>query len=91
MHDHYTVTSTESDRQYVRTVIAANRRDAKHTHREHYPHATVTAGIGPRAGHPTRDYLDASRTRENERIEAEMQRQQAALLESRKSVANWPR
>jgi len=33
MHDHYTVTSTESDRQYVRTVIAANRRDAKHTPR----------------------------------------------------------
>jgi hypothetical protein len=43
MHDHYKVTSTESDRQYVRTVIAANRRDAKDTHHEHYPNATVTA------------------------------------------------
>ena len=37
MHDHYTVTSTESDRQYVRIVQA--RRQAH----EHYPHATVTA------------------------------------------------
>ena len=43
MHDHYTVTSTEGDRQYVRIVIAANRRDAKQTHREHYPNATVAA------------------------------------------------
>ena len=43
MYDHYTVTSTEGDRHYVRTVIAANGRDAEHTHHEHYPHATVTA------------------------------------------------
>ena len=43
MHDHYTVTSTEGDRRDVRTVIAANRRDALRTHHEHYPHATVTA------------------------------------------------
>jgi hypothetical protein len=43
MYDHYTVTSTDGDRQYIRTVIAANGRDAEHTHHEHYPHATVTA------------------------------------------------
>ncbi len=43
MYDHYAVTSTEGDRQYVRTVIAANGRDAEHAHHEHYPHATVTA------------------------------------------------
>ena len=45
MHDHYTVTSTEGDRQYVHTVIAANGRDAKQTHREHYPTFTVTAVV----------------------------------------------
>jgi hypothetical protein len=41
MHDQYTVTSSES-RQYVRTVIAANRRDAKHAHHEHYPQMTTS-------------------------------------------------
>jgi hypothetical protein len=30
------VISTEGDRRHTRTVIAANERDAKQTHREHY-------------------------------------------------------
>ncbi len=42
MQDQYTVTSTEGDRRHTRTVIAANERDAKQTHREHYPTCTVT-------------------------------------------------
>jgi hypothetical protein len=41
MHDHYTVISTEGDRHHTRTVIAANERDAKQTHRKHYPTCTV--------------------------------------------------
>ena len=47
MQDHYAVTSTEGDRRHTRTVIAANERDAKQTHREHYPTCTVTT-VGPR-------------------------------------------
>jgi len=42
MHDHFTVTSTEGDRRHTRTVIAASERDAKQTHREHYPTFMVT-------------------------------------------------
>jgi hypothetical protein len=42
MHDHFTVISNEGDRRHTRTVIAANERDAKQTHREHYPTCTVT-------------------------------------------------
>jgi hypothetical protein len=53
VNDHYTVSSTEGDRQYVRTVIAATRRDAKHTHHEHYPHATVTA-VAEAHGNPAK-------------------------------------
>ena len=42
MEDHYTVISTEGNRRYTRTVIAANERDAKWTHGEHYPTCTIT-------------------------------------------------
>ena len=45
MGDHYTVISTEGDRRHTRTVIAANERDAKQTHREHYPTCAVTTVV----------------------------------------------
>jgi hypothetical protein len=45
MHDHFTVISTDGDRRNTRTVIAANERDAKQTHREHYPTFVVTTVV----------------------------------------------
>ena len=45
MHDHFTVNSTEGDCRHTRTVIAANERDAKQTHREHYPAFMVTTVV----------------------------------------------
>jgi hypothetical protein len=39
------VISTEGDRRHTRTVIAANERDAKQTHREHYPTFMVTTVV----------------------------------------------
>ena len=47
MHDHYTVFSTQGDPllQHTRLVIAADKRDAIKTHREHFPDFKVTGVI----------------------------------------------
>jgi len=46
MHDHYTVFSTDSDeQQHTRLVIAADKRDAINTHREHFPGCKVIGVI----------------------------------------------
>ena len=44
MHDHYTVFSTDGhEHQHTRLVIAADKRDAIKTHREHFPAAKSPA------------------------------------------------